>query len=85
MQRLAGQREVRLAEGFALGRVHVDERCDVLGERLPVVDQLGLADQLADACPDDVDADDRTVLAAYELDEALGLRGSGSCRCRLRS
>ena len=59
MQRLAGQREVRFAEGLVLGGMRVHERRDVLGVRLPAVDQLGLADQLADAVADQVDADDR--------------------------
>src|SRR3954453_20892742 len=62
-----------LAEGFVLGRVRVDERGDVVGERLPVDDQLGLADQLADARADEMYADDGPVLLAHELDAALGL------------
>src|SRR4051794_37636747 len=49
VQRLAGQRQVRLAEGFVLGRVRVDVRRDVVRVPLPVVDQLGLADELTDA------------------------------------
>ncbi len=74
VQRLAGEREVRLAQRLVLGRVRVDERGDVLGVRLPVVDQLGLADQLADPGADHVDADHRAVLLADQLDEARGLQ-----------
>ena len=48
MQRLAGKREVGLAEGLVLGGVGVDERRHVLGVGLPVVDQLCLTDKLAD-------------------------------------
>ena len=73
MQRLAGQGQVGLAEGLVLGGVRVHERRDVLGVRLPAVDQLGLADELADPVADQVDADDGAVLAADELDEALRL------------
>ena len=46
------------------GRVRVDELGDLAGHGLPVVDQLGLGDQLADAAADHVDADDRAVLDA---------------------
>ena len=61
MQRFAGQGQVRLAECFVLGRVRVDERGDILWVPLPVVDQLGLADELADPVADQVDADDGAV------------------------
>ena len=73
MQGLAGEGEVGLAERLVLGGVGVHQRGDVCGVRLPVVDQLGLADELADPVADEVDADDRAVLAADQLDEALGL------------
>src|SRR5665647_2067882 len=72
VQRLPGQRQVGFAEGFVLGRVRVDELGDVGGQRLPVVDQLGLADLLAHTGADHVDTDDRAVLLADQLDEALG-------------
>ena len=62
MQGLAGEGQVGLAERLVLGGVGVDERGDVLGVRLPAVDQLGLADQLADPVADEVDADDRSVV-----------------------
>ena len=74
MQRLAGQGQVGLAERLVLGGVGVDQGCHVVGVGLPAVDQLGLADQLADPVADEVDAEDRPVGAAYELDEALGLQ-----------
>ena len=73
MQGLAGEGEVGLAEGLVLGGVGVHQGGDVLGVGLPAVDQLGLADQLADAVADEVDADDGAVGAADQLDEALGL------------
>ncbi len=58
MERFTGQGEMSLAQGFVLGWVGVHEGRDVLGVRLPAVDELGLADQLADAVTDEVDADD---------------------------
>ena len=64
MQGFAGEQQVRLAEGFVLGGVGVHERGDVVGVRLPAVDQLSLADQLADPVADQVDADHRPVPAA---------------------
>src|SRR5690606_39097453 len=72
VQWAAGQGEVRLADGLALGGVGVQEGSDVVGVGLPPDDQLGLGDQLADAGADEVDADDRTVDPAHELHEALG-------------
>src|SRR5688572_19661554 len=78
VQRFAGQGEVGLAEGLVLGRVGVHERGDVLGLRVPVVDQLRLADQLADPRADHVDAHHRAggALAAGldQFDRALGLQ-----------
>src|SRR5436305_1489163 len=71
VQGLAGEREVRLAQRLGLGRVHVDELRDVRRVRLPVVDELGLADQLADPGPHHVASDDRPVLGAYQLHEAV--------------
>src|SRR5688572_20330574 len=73
VQRLAGQREVRLAEGLRLGGVAVDQGGDVGRVRLPVVDQLRLADEFADPAADHVDADHRSLGRAHQLDEALRL------------
>src|SRR5687767_7557499 len=73
VQRLAGQGEEGLAECPGLGRVTVGEGGDVGRVRLPVVDQLRLAHQFADAAADHVDTDDRPLGRPYELDEALGL------------
>src|SRR5689334_2735766 len=67
VQRLAGQREVRLAERLVLGRVRVDQLRDLRRERFPVVDQLRLADELAHPRTDHVDADDRAVVQADQL------------------
>ena len=52
------------------------------GMCLPVDDELGLADLLTHPGADHVHADDRAVLLADELDEALRSAGSGTCRCR---
>src|SRR3712207_6155216 len=73
VQRLAGQGQVRLAEGLALRRVGVDEAGDVVGLGLPVVDELGLGDELADPAADHVHTDDRAVDGLDELDGAGGL------------
>ena len=81
VQRLPGERQVRLAERLVLGRVRVYQLGDLGGERLPVVDQLGLADLLADPAADHVQPDDGTVLDADELDEARGLEDLAACRC----
>ena len=42
VQRLAREGQVCLAEGFALSGVGVDQCSDILGERVPVGDQLRL-------------------------------------------
>ncbi len=82
VQRLAGEREVCLAEGLVLGGMGVHERGHVLRVPLPAVDQLGLPDQLADSVAGEMDADDGAVGAADELHEALGLQDLAACRCR---
>src|SRR5690606_21253981 len=73
VQRLTGQGEVRLADRLALGRVHVDELSHIGGERLPVVDELSLADQLAHPAADHVQPDHRAVGQPYQFDHALRL------------
>src|SRR3712207_3249608 len=73
VQRLAGEREVGLAQGLALRRVRVDEGGDVVGLGLPVVDQLRLGDQLTDPAADHVHADHGAVDGLHELDRAGGL------------
>src|SRR5699024_6567160 len=70
VERLAGQRERCLADGLVLGRVSVDEGGEVLGVRLPVHGELALDDEFTGAGPHGVEADDRTVLLADQLDEA---------------
>ena len=77
VQRLPGKGEVRLAEGLVLGRVRVDQAGDIVGERVPVDDELRLADLLAHPGADHVHADDRAVLLADELDEPLRLEDLG--------
>src|SRR5690606_38470513 len=72
VQRLAGKGEECLTQGFVLGRVRVDKRCDVFGVCLPVDGQLCFGDQLSDAGADHVYADDETIVHAHHLDEACG-------------
>jgi hypothetical protein len=57
VQRLAGQREVRLADDFRLGGVRVDQPRHLGWDRLPVGDQLAFGDELADPCSDQVDTE----------------------------
>ena len=61
VQRLAGQRKVRLADGLGLGRVRVNELGDVPWHCFPVVNQLRFGDQLANARPDEVNAQYRAA------------------------
>ena len=70
VQGLSCQRQVRLAEGFVLGGMRVDELRDVLGVGLPVDHEGCLADLLAVAGADHVDTHDGAVLLAHELDAA---------------
>ena len=69
MQRLAGQGQVGFAKRLILRRVCMDKTRDVLGERIPIGDQLGFSDQLADAGADHVNSHDWTVRPANELHE----------------
>ena len=48
MEGLACKCKVRLAHGLVLSRVSVDQVGDILRMSLPVHDELGLADLLAD-------------------------------------
>ena len=72
VQRLPGERQVGLAECLVLGGVRVHQGRDVLRVRLPVVDQLGLADELADPVSHEVDTDHR------RLEEARLLRADNT-------
>src|SRR5579863_1495127 len=72
VQRLAGQQQVRLADGFGLGGVRVNERGYLLRPGFPVVDELSFGDQLADPVAHDVDAEHRAVLCRDDLDRAPG-------------
>jgi len=69
---LARQRQMRLAQGFVLGGVGVDQLGHVLGVGFPVHDELGFTDLLTHAGADHVDANDGAILLANELDEATG-------------
>src|SRR3954447_18660793 len=77
VQGLTRQGQVCLAERLVLCGVRVDETGDVLRVRLPVDDELCLADLLAHPGADHVDADDGSVDLAHELDEALGAEDLG--------
>ena len=57
VQRLAGKSQHGLADRFGLCRVRVNELGDLAGQCFPVVDQLRLGDELADARTDGVDAE----------------------------
>ena len=70
MQRLAREREERLAERFALRRVRVQERRDVFRMSFPPDGQLPLRDELADAVADEMHAQNRSVLETDDLDDA---------------
>src|SRR5262249_18832186 len=73
VQGFAGQRQVRFADRLGLGGVRVDELGDLAGQRLPVVDELGLRDQLADPAAHQVGAEHRAVLDGDQLHRAGGL------------
>src|SRR5699024_7004186 len=77
VQRLAGERECGLAQRLVLRGMAVDEGGDVLGVGLPVDDEQRLAHQLRGARADHVDADDRAVLLADQLDAAGGAEDLG--------
>jgi hypothetical protein len=66
----AGEGQVRLAQGLVLRRVGVHELRHLGRVRLPVVDELRLADELTDPGADHVHADHRAVLHPDQLHEA---------------
>ena len=61
MQGFARQREVGFAERLGQGRMRVHQVRDVVGGRLPVVDQLCLTDELTDPISDEMDSHDGSV------------------------
>src|SRR5215212_11464781 len=78
VQRLSGEGEMSLTQGFVLRRMSVDVRCHITGVRFPTVDQLRFTDQLADPGADHVNPDDGTAGSADELDEACGFENPRS-------
>ncbi len=74
VQRLARECEVRLAHCFGQRRMRVDETCDIVGVSFPVVDELALGQQLADAAADHMNPEHRPVLQRNELHCARGLK-----------
>jgi hypothetical protein len=73
VQWLAGKGQMRLAQSFALGRMSMDELRHVVGHRLPVEDQLRLADELTNPGADHVHSHHGAVLGAYKFHETRGL------------
>jgi hypothetical protein len=67
MQRLAGKGKVRFAERLSLRRVCMNQTRDISRKRIPICDQLSLADKFADAGPDHVDADYRPARLAHQF------------------
>ena len=59
MEGLSGKCEMRLAERLRLGGVRVDELCHLRRQRLPVVDELPLGDELANPGADQMHAEHR--------------------------
>ena len=73
VQRLSGEGEMGLTQGFVLRRMGVDVRRHITRVRFPAVDQLRFTDQFADSRADHVHAHHWTAGSANELDEACGL------------
>jgi len=67
MQRLAGKGKVRFAERLVLRGVCMNQTRDITRKGIPIRDQLGLADKLADSGTNHVDADYWPVRLAYQF------------------
>ena len=77
VQGFAGQGQVGLAECFILRRVSVNELRNFLWECFPVDDQLGFTGLFAQSSADAVDAHNRSVLLADDLDQTSGVQDHG--------
>ncbi len=62
------------AERLGLRGMRMNQARDISRERIPIGDQLGLADKLADAGTDHVDADDWPARLAYQLHKSTSLQ-----------
>ena len=67
VQGLASKGKVRFAERLVLRGMSVNQARDISGKRIPIGDQLGLADKLADAGTNHVDANNGPARLAYQL------------------
>ena len=65
VKRLAGQREERFAERFALSGMRMDERGDVFGVRFPPDGELAFGDEFPHAIAHEVRAKDGPVLGVH--------------------
>ena len=73
MKRFAREGHERFTKCFVLSGVRVKVRRDVFGVCFPIDNHLGLTEQFANACPDHVNADYRSVDNSNDLDRACGL------------
>jgi hypothetical protein len=73
MQGLAGKGKVRFAERFVLRGVRMNQGRDISRKCIPISDQLSLADKLADASTDHVDADYGAARPAYQFHKSTSL------------
>src|SRR5262245_38913325 len=75
VQRFAGEREVRFTDRLRLARMRMYELCYLGGQRLPVVNQLALGDQLADPGANQVHPEHGTATRGRDdLSGALSLQ-----------
>ena len=75
------ERQVSLADRFTLTGMGMDQARHVTRKCIPVGDQLGLADELADAGTDHVDAETGPLGLRTSFTKP---RASGSGTCRFR-
>ena len=73
VQGLAGKGKVRFAERFVLRRVRMNQARDISRKGVPIGDQLGPADKLADPGTNHVDADYWPVRFAYQFHKSPSL------------
>ena len=73
VQGFSGKGKVRFAERFALRGVRMNQARDITRKGVPIRDQLGLADKLADPGTNHVDADYWPVRLAYKFHKSPSL------------
>ena len=74
VQGLASKGKVRFTERLVLRGMRMNQARDISRKGIPISDQLGLADQLANPGTDHVDADNRPARLAYQLHQSTGLQ-----------